>query len=120
MQHPKLGSLCFQCDLSVGGNGTVHITPRDSYKHRVYIEPLGLYIQLETGEIESVTVDLAGKKLVVGFTKASGSFTSRLIKLTKEAKSRPGADFKINSAKRSRGNFVLPATAEEATVLWSS
>ena len=51
MRDPQLGELCFLCDLD--GNASV-ITPRDSYSRNVYLQPLGLYLQAEAGQIAFV------------------------------------------------------------------
>ena len=51
MRDPQLGELCYLCDLDA--NASV-ITPRDSYSRNVYLQPLGLYLQAEAGEISSV------------------------------------------------------------------
>ena len=43
VQHPKLGALCYLCNLKSGAD-SLSITPVDAYRRRVYLEPLGLHL----------------------------------------------------------------------------
>jgi hypothetical protein len=63
------GPKCFFCDLtgSNGASGKYTMTPRDAYRQRMYIEPLGLYLQADSGIFASVTLDLPAHTLVVNF-----------------------------------------------------
>mmetsp|Transcript_50068 Transcript_50068/g.82998 ORF Transcript_50068/g.82998 Transcript_50068/m.82998 type:complete len:352 (+) Transcript_50068:43-1098(+) len=58
VRDEDLGYQCFFCDLDVEfsrtRNGTITLTPRDSYLRRVYIAPLGLLIISDAGIIASV------------------------------------------------------------------
>ena len=51
VEHPQHGALCYLCNLgtAAAAAGAVTIAPVDLYKRRVFIEPLGLYLVLDTG-----------------------------------------------------------------------
>ena len=43
------------------------IVPRDAYRQRVYLEPVGLYLQADSGTIASLTFDLGQRRASVTF-----------------------------------------------------
>ena len=71
--HPELGPLCFLCDatttthatsdaLAIGRRGprvnsSVLIVPRDSVRRRVFLEPLGVLLEVQAGGLSNVTLD---------------------------------------------------------------
>ena len=67
VMHPEFGPLCYLCDLSIASDVTT-ITPRDSYRQRVYLEPLGLDLTLEAGLFRDVSLEsLESESLAVRF-----------------------------------------------------
>ena len=54
--HSTLGLLCFLCDAAPTGGASVVVTPRDTYRIRAFIEPLGLWLVAEAGRFASFTV----------------------------------------------------------------
>ena len=69
--HPSRGPLCFLCNLGVeekkDGTVSYSIEPRDSYRQRVYLEPLGLYLQADSGTFEKVSLKMSEKRIEVTF-----------------------------------------------------
>ena len=53
VRHPELGWLGFGGNVSVSGNA-VTITPRDSFRSRVYIAPVGVWLTLDSGTFEKI------------------------------------------------------------------
>ena len=71
--HPRLGWLCFLCALAPAApaaSDVYTITPHDSLKVRAYVAPLGLWLELQTGSLTSLTVDRAAKRLVASVAVA--------------------------------------------------
>ena len=139
--HQKLGALCYLCDLSsktdngaaaAGGfRGT--IVPRDSYRQRIYVEPLGLYVQADVGVFDAVEVDLAAKKIVITFAVAAktpagrqtfSKFRLRVDQVSRDGL-RPGQNFTLvepATAQLVRDAYEFPASggkAATATIGWS-
>lgn len=72
--HPSLGPLCFFCDASITGSGDTTvavITPRDAYAKRVFVQPLGLWMVAEAGQIANVTVDMGARTATIVFMPAA-------------------------------------------------
>lgn len=135
--HTELGPLCYLCDVhasnaSVGRSppdvaGHVkHVTeltlvPRDAYRQRVYLEPLGLYVTADAGTFASLTLNLNERRLAITFAAPNDSparqqtydvLRLRLDKVARPAANRPGTNFRVVTpsgiAKR-RAAFEIPA-----------
>lgn len=65
--HPRLGWLCFMCDLLTESDTLVAIAPRDTYRRRVYLAPVGLWAVAETGLLANVTMDLNARTVTIVF-----------------------------------------------------
>lgn len=96
--------------------------PRDSYRQRIYLEPLGLYVQADTGLFQSVSLNLASQSLEIHFVEQKpATFSTRRIRLDKEAASRPGQAFKVvepEQAQFVRGAYEVLAAASRLVVTW--
>ena len=105
--HPEFGALCYLCDFTAaaaerGGGGGANATaaqaytilPRDLYRQRVYIEPLGLFLQADSGVIASVALDLAARRAVVTFAPPTATPAAKrtysMLRLRVDQMSRPG------------------------------
>jgi hypothetical protein len=98
---------------------------------RSFIEPLGIQLTAEAGNLQAVAVDLAAKRATITFAPATSSpasahghasapFSFLRLNVTKTASARPGAGFALadsggNSVPVVRGAFALPPAASGAT-----
>ena len=96
----------------------------DSMRQRMFIEPLCLYIVLDTGKIKSVKVDFLNQGLVVVFEESRENLSFDVIRIrlekTCELKSRPGKNFvpmgtPIDTV---RGAFIFPADTSHIIIQW--
>ena len=130
-----LGPLCYLCDLTVkfadagsggGGGGSsssvYQVRPRDAYRQRVYLEPLGVYLQADAGNFASVELDLSARQIQVSFTDPAVTpagvqsydvLRLRCDKVSQPDAKRPGHNFRVSSPTtkvvKSRGAFEIPA-----------
>jgi hypothetical protein len=70
VQHPEFAWLAF------GGNidahkGVVRVTPLDSFRSRVYLAPLGLWLTLDSGEFQRIEIDTATHKVQIELAPAT-------------------------------------------------
>jgi len=120
VRHPDLGPVCYLCNLATVGNAVV-MTPTDLYKRRVYLEPLGVNVELFAGSISSVSFDNSAKKISITFrNEAADEYTykTRRVKLDKMAESRPGTNFKA-SCPTVRGAFECPMSVAAIDIAYS-
>jgi len=73
INHPEFGWQSFGGNVSVNGNW-VNIHPLDSFRRRVYIAPLGLWLTLDAGTFERVAINTRSNAVRVMLARAD-SFT---------------------------------------------
>jgi hypothetical protein len=73
INHPEFGWQSFGGNVSVNGNW-VNIHPLDSFRRRVYIAPLGLWLTLDAGTFERVAINTRSNAVRVMLAGAD-SFT---------------------------------------------
>ena len=132
----QLGPLCYLCDLvnpdDEHDDGTYTLAPRDAYRQRVYLEPLGLFLQADSGTIRTVGLNQARRQILVTFEAADATpakFQSydvlrlRVDKVSLPAAARPGSNFTISGAggALARGAFEIPAHpgATQVTIVYN-
>jgi hypothetical protein len=117
--------LCYLCDVTTSTPGkAVSYTTRDSYRVRSYVEPLGLYLVAQTGNLQSLSLDLGAKTLQVTFAGVSTTRTYSYLRLElhKQAPSRSGSNFRVLCGSSTcpivRDAYqITPATPDSATTV---
>src|SRR5262249_32658055 len=74
VNDPELGWQAFGGNLTASKT-SVKVTPLDSYRARVYLSPLGLWLTLDGGQFESVELDPKTNTVRLGLAGAN-QFTS--------------------------------------------
>lgn len=137
VEDAELGSLCFLCTLDTGEAGATALTPADAYRVTAFLQPLGLYIQVQCGTLASLTLRdaeaLRAPRKGEGppISQPMGSSNGQLditfeadapcaalrIQLTKTAAAMPGTGFSVVGAPLVRGAYeVQPAVKGQQTV----
>jgi Family of unknown function (DUF5695) len=73
IHHPEFGWLAFGGNIETAP-GVIRVIPRDSFRARVFIAPLGLWLTLDAGNFARVEFDTASQVVRVGLA-ARTSFT---------------------------------------------
>ena len=73
--HPVLGKLCFMCVLTEDAAGA-HVAPRDMYRRRVFLSPLGLWLVAEAGTMQSVSLSADLSTVTVLFEPSAAAAAS--------------------------------------------
>lgn len=152
--HAAHGPLCYQCDLAppppvaaapaavveedggphaatAGRSGTTYtLLPRDAYRQRVFLEPLGLYLQADAGVFSAVELDLAAQRITVTFappsetpakTRTYDALRLRVDKVSLPEAKRPGDNFRVvqpaTGVVRARAAWELPGGDGEVTAV---
>jgi hypothetical protein len=74
VNHPEFGWLGFGGNVSVSGD-TVEVRPLDSFRSRVYLAPIGLWLTLDAGTFKGVELNAKTGALRVALAPAT-EFTS--------------------------------------------
>jgi hypothetical protein len=116
VRDAEFGWLAFGGNVEVTGE-IVSVAPRDSQRQRVYLAPLGLWMTLDSGKFERVTVDPATKTVEIALAPAVAYTTTALLRLEQPAKI-PGVGA-IEPEKRFdrvRGAYAIPLQDKSVTV----
>jgi hypothetical protein len=125
---PHLGPICYLCDVKASAHSYT-VVPRDAYRQRVYIEPLGTYIQADSGIFESVQLRTDLWRIVVTFAPAAQTpagvqtYTTlrlRVDKVSQPEAKRPGNKFSLVSPSGApfiRGAYEIPAIERAVTAV---
>jgi hypothetical protein len=132
--HPRFGPSCYLCDLQGDGPAAdgpaanYTLVPRDAYRSRVYLEPLGVYLQADAGVFASVTLAMGARRVVVAFAPPADTparaqtydvLRLRVDKVAVNA-TRPGTNFRVvepAGVARARGAFEVPGGAAAVSVV---
>lgn len=128
--HPSLGPLCFLCDVAAAAvdSGSSHvIVPRDAFRQRVYLEPLGIYLQADAGMLASVELNRKQRTIRVQFAappplneRTYEVLRLRVDKVAVPSAKRPGKRFRIvepSQVPLRRSAYEIPAPTR-AEAVW--
>ncbi|KAJ9441383.1 hypothetical protein DIPPA_56176 [Diplonema papillatum] len=120
VQDKQLGWLCYLCDITP----TLLVTPRDSLQRRMFLEPIGMWVDSRAGDIASAQIDMASQKITFAFLSSTDS-SSIALSVTFPSANRPGASIKVISPTTStmaRNVIFVPVVSGVATTVvlqWS-
>jgi Family of unknown function (DUF5695) len=115
IQHPEFGWQAFGGNLKVTGN-TVKIQPLDSFRKRIYLAPIGLWLTLDSGAFDSLVLNDKTHTVRVGFSVATEYDPQARLRVAQPAKLpgvgrfQPTAPFPVE-----RAAFVIPLNKERIT-----
>lgn len=127
VNHTVLGqAVCYLCDITVSTDNNVwNVISRDAFHRRVYIEPLGTAFLLDTGTMDSVTMDWRAKTVTLILSAVASPVPFSVYRLHVDhlatCNARPGCDITITSPANPpvvRGAFeiVVPPFPQTMTV----
>lgn len=104
----EFGWVTFGGNTTVRGD-TVQVTPLDSYRSRVYVASLGLWLTLDAGTFEGVEVNSKSGAVRVSLSGASQFTPEARMRLEQPAKvTGVGAYHPAMTLKSERGAYVVP------------
>jgi hypothetical protein len=99
------------------GPGWVTVQTLDSFRRRVYVAPLGLYLTLDRGAFESVSVNPATRAVRITLAPAAEFTPSALLRIDQPAKVAGVGTYRTTRTfAPERGGFVVPLAATATTV----
>ncbi len=112
LNHPEFGWIAFGGNVEKQGD-MVKVTPRDSFRARVYIASLGLWLTLDAGAFESVAVDPGTGVVRVGLAGATDATPEGLLRIEQPARIGGVGDYHPATPLPSRrGAYVVPLQKE--------
>ena len=116
VNHPEFGWQAFGGNVSTAG-GWVTVKTLDSLRRRIYIAPLGLYLTLDRGAFESVSINPSTKAVRVVLAPATDITSSALLLIEQPAKLAGVGTYRAEQALTAeRGGVVVPLGKSVTTV----
>lgn len=86
VNHPEFGWLAFGGNVKISGQ-LVKVQPLDSFRQRVYIAPLGLWLTLDAGTFETIELNTRTNTVRVGLSPRTPDTPQALLHIEKPATS---------------------------------
>jgi len=108
VNHPEFGWLAFGGNIKHDGS-LIAVTPRDSFRSRIFVAPLGLWLTMDAGNFERLEFDSGTGIVRVGLAGASTITPQARLRIEQPAKPAGGAVYRsVPSLKSERGAYVIP------------
>ena len=85
INHPEFGWQSFGGNISVSGDW-VNVQPLDSFRQRVYIAPLGLWLTLDAGTFERIAINTKSNVVRITLSRADGFTPNARLRLRQPAR----------------------------------
>lgn len=119
VDHPQFGWLAFGGNIKAEGN-VVKVTPLDSFRSRVYIASLGLWLTLDAGNFESIEIDTSSGAVRVGLAPGTSFTPSAHLRIEQPSQTKPGTYAPVKSLASERGAWIVSLGKEITWVELSS
>jgi uncharacterized protein DUF5695 len=108
VDHPDFGWVAFGANLTAQ-NGIVKAKPLDSFRNRIYLAPVGLWLTLDSGEFSDVEFDSRTHKVRVGLAPLSNGTGKALLRIEQPAKPNSAREYQLaKSFPSDRGAYAVP------------
>jgi len=116
VDHPELGWLAFGGNVNVDGHW-IKVQPLDSFRRRIYIAPVGLWLTLDAGTFESVEFNAKTRALRVDLSPTTAFTPQARLRIEQPAKiSGVGTYHPRATFTYEREAFTIPLRAKETRV----
>lgn len=112
VDHPEFGWIAFGGNVKAQGK-VISVVPRDSFRARVYIASLGLWLTLDSGQFENVEVNSETGLVRIALAAATENTPQGRLRIEQPAKLggvgnyRPAAPLQVE-----RGAYIVPLGKE--------
>jgi hypothetical protein len=108
VNHPEFGWLAFGGNIKVQGS-TISVTPLDSFRMRVYVASLGLWLTLDAGQFDAVEINSKTGVVRLGFAPATEFTPAAYLRVEQPAKINGVGAYQLDkSFTLERGAYVVP------------
>jgi hypothetical protein len=116
INHPEYGWQALGGSVKTGA-GRVDVQTLDSFRRKIYIAPFGLYLTLDAGTFESVSINPATGAVRVTLSPATEHLPRALLRIEQPAKVKGvGTYAPVQKLANERGTVVVPLSKTTTTV----
>src|SRR5215467_3221716 len=106
--RPEFGWVAFGGNISEEGQ-TVRVTPRDSFRMRVYLASAGLWLTLDAGQFEALDLNEKTGVIRVGLVPETQFLHAARLRIEQPGKVEGGKAYRPGKPwKQERGAYVVP------------
>lgn len=108
VNHPAFGWLAFGGNIKQQGS-VVSVVPRDAFRSRIFVAPLGLWLTLDAGAFERLELDPTTQVVRVGLAGKSAVTPEARLRVEQPAKTKAGPTYRpASSLESGRGAYIVP------------
>lgn len=114
IKDPEFGWQAFGGNLTAKAKAVI-VEPRDSFRQRVYLAPLGLWLTLDSGQFERVTLDEATGKVEIQLAPADAYTSAARLRIEQPAH----AEISVLPQEKlsmERGAYLIPLSAASQSI----
>jgi hypothetical protein len=116
INHPEFGWQAFGGNVTVTGN-SIAVTPLDSFRKRIYLASVGLWLTLDAGKFQSVTLDSQTHAVHVTLAPSDSYTPSARLRVEQPAAiSGVGTYAVTGTFTKERGASVIPLSTSATSV----
>lgn len=117
LKHQDFGWLAFGGNLEIKGN-KVNVELTSAAKSSVYIAPIGLWITLDAGKIESLSYNISSGEVVLKVHKADDFTPEAIVRISQPAKLSGVATYQIKTpGEQERGATMIKLSEASTTTI---
>lgn len=108
VRHPEFGWLAFGGNVHVDGD-IVKVTPRDSFRTRVYVASSGAWLTLDAGQFERIEINTQTGAIRAGLSPATNFLHAARLRIEQPAKIGGASAYRpAKFSAQERGAYVVP------------
>jgi hypothetical protein len=107
VHHPQFGWLAFGGNLRKEGD-VIKVTPLDSFRARVYVASLGLWLTLDAGNFQAVQVNAKTGTVRIGLVAANSFTRSARLRIEQPARVVSGIYCPVKALSSERAAWLIP------------
>jgi hypothetical protein len=115
VDHPEFGWVAFGGNVKVQ-KGVVTVTPRDSFRSRIFVAPVGLWLTLDAGTFDALEFDPNTRSVRMGLSKARDFTSEARLRVEQPGKTGISTYHPELQTKLERGAYVIPLSKETTWV----
>ena len=116
INHPEFGWQAFGGNATVNGS-RVTVKVADSFRQRIYLAPVGLYLTLDAGQFEQVEFDAASGRVRVTLASSSTHVKQARLRVEQTGKTVARREWTVPGGfTLERGAYTVPLTASSRTI----
>lgn len=117
VKTPDFGWQAYGGEVSAKGK-RLSLKPQDSYRKRVYLAHLGLYLTLDSGVFDMVEVDLASGRVLAKLAEGSGKAKTLRLRVEQPGQVAKVGAYSVNGAlKEDAGAILVPMRSGRSQVV---